>query len=81
MLSREQIKRLSNSELLFKICEEASEVQKAICKQGIHGPEPFFAGVQYNNVRDANEEAAQLNDLLFEYRGRFGYAGHRDTNR
>jgi phosphoribosyl-ATP pyrophosphohydrolase len=77
MLTVEQIRKLSNADLLSKIAEEASEVIKAICKQAVHGERPHFGGVQYDNVRDANEEAAQLSDLLHEYRGRFGYSGHR----
>lgn len=80
-LTRAQIVKLSNAELLTKICEESSEVIKAICKHANHGARPFAGGVQYDNVADANEEANQLNDLLFEYRGRFGYANHRDTQR
>lgn len=77
MLTREQIMALSNVDLLFKICEEASEVQKAICKLAVHGPTPWFAGKQYDNARDANEEHAQLNDLMYEFRERFGYRGFR----
>jgi hypothetical protein len=81
VLTRAQIKAMSNASLMTKIAEEASEVIKAVCKHQLHGVEPVFAGVQYDNRKDVNEEAAQLNDLLFEYRGRFGYAGHRDVNR
>jgi phosphoribosyl-ATP pyrophosphohydrolase len=79
MLSRAQIAALSDEKLFLKICEEASEVIKAVCKHGAHGPTPTFAGVQYDNVCDSNEEHAQLNDLMHEYRGRFGYRGYRDT--
>jgi len=68
MLTRPQIKTLSNADLMTKICEEASEVIKAICKHQVHGAQPLFEGVQYDNVADTNEEACQLNDLLFEYR-------------
>lgn len=77
MLDREEIKALPDALLLTKICEEASEVIKAVCKHQAHGPTPLAGGVQYNNVRDANEEHAQLNDLMFEYRSRFGYRGFR----
>jgi hypothetical protein len=77
MLTRRQIIALSDADLLTKICEEASEVIKAVCKHQVHGPSPLADGVQYDNVRDTNTEAAQLNDLLFEHRMRFGTSGHK----
>jgi len=77
VLTREQIKALSDSLLMTKINEEASEVIKAVCKHQAHGERPYFGGVQYDNVRDANEEHSQLNELMFEYRERFGYRGFR----
>jgi hypothetical protein len=77
MLTRRQIIALSDKDLLTKICEEASEVIKAVCKHQVHGPTPKFKGVQYDNVRDANEEASQFNDLMFEHRMRFGTSGHK----
>jgi phosphoribosyl-ATP pyrophosphohydrolase len=80
MLTREQIQRLDDADLLSKICEESSEIIKAVCKQAVHGPAPYAGGVQYNNVADANEEHAQLNDLMYEYRERFGYRGFRPIN-
>ncbi len=75
-LTADQVAALSDQALLAKIAEESSEVIKAVMKQHAFGARPFAAGVQYDNVRDTNEEATQLNALLFEYRGRFGYEGH-----
>lgn len=80
MLSRVQINRLSNADLLTKICEESSEVIKAACKHAAHGATPLAGGVQYNNVRDTNDEFCQLTDLMYEYRRRFGYVGFRPLN-
>lgn len=77
MLSPAQIAKLSDADLFLKINEEASEVIKAICKHGVHGAQPFAGGVQYDNVHDANEEFSQLQSLMLEYRGRFGYQGSR----
>lgn len=79
MLSRQAIAKLSDARLFLKIAEEASEVIKAICKHGAHGETPTFEGVTYDNVADTNEEHSQLNDLMHEYRGRFGYRGYRTT--
>jgi hypothetical protein len=80
MLTREQINKLTDSLLLTKIAEEASEIIKAVCKHQAHGETPWFAGHRYDNVSDANEEHSQLNDLMFEYRERFGYRGFRAVN-
>lgn len=75
-MTTNEVAALSDQALLAKIAEEASEVIEAAMKQHAFGPRPFAGGVQYDNVRDTNEEASQLARLLFEYRGRFGYAGH-----
>lgn len=80
MLTRSEIAALSDERLFVKICEEASEVIKAVCKHAAHGAEPEFQSVRYNNVRDANDEHSQLNDLMYEYRERFGYRGFRPVN-
>jgi len=79
-LTREQVRSLSDANLMTKINEEASEVIKAVCKHALHGATPTFQGVRYNNVADANEEHSQLNDLMYEYRARFGYSGFRPVN-
>lgn len=76
MLTRRQIERLDDDRLLVKIMEEASEVTKALAKHFAHGERPTFRRVKYDNVKDVNEEAAQMNALLEEYRGRFGDRGH-----
>lgn len=75
-LTREEIRVLPDARLLQKICEEASEVIKAVCKHQQYGPRPFAGGVQYNNVGDTNTEANELNALLLEYRLRYGVDGH-----
>jgi hypothetical protein len=76
MLTKKQIRKLSNRRLILKVAEEASEVIKAVMKHGAHGARPKAKGVQYDNVRDTNEEASQLNSLLREYRRRNGSQGH-----
>jgi phosphoribosyl-ATP pyrophosphohydrolase len=68
----EQVRALPDDKLFSKIAEESSEVIKAVMKHAAHGQCPRFEGVQYDNVRDANTEFAQLARLFDEYRRRFG---------
>ena len=72
-LSTGQIAKLTDSQLLTRIAEESSEVIKAAMKHHEYGERPHADGVDYNNVRDVNEEFDQLALLIVEYRHRFGW--------
>lgn len=80
-MSADQTKKLSDSRLMAKIAEEASEVTKAVMKHFAHGARPTFEGVQYDNVADTLEEFRQLTRFVKEYRDRFITPAHREANR
>lgn len=46
--------------LLVKLNEECSEVIKATCKAQLHGFEPYWGGVQYNNREDIERELGDV---------------------
>jgi phosphoribosyl-ATP pyrophosphohydrolase len=72
-LTISEVRALSDHELLGKVAEESSEVIKAAMKHQGKGARPHVGGVQYNNVRDVNEEFFQLHMLIDDYRRRFGW--------
>lgn len=79
-LSLEEIRRLSQDELVAKLCEEGAEVIieiakiiHAAAKLGKFGPRPLYKGKQYNNVEDiikawsaSRRETNELSNLVGE---------------
>lgn len=50
-----------------RVIEECSEIQKAMTKFIRFGHRPYWNGIQYDNVRDARVEFAQLSERMIEF--------------